>query len=284
MGSRWWLLSAQPSEWFLRLRRKSMGVWWVSLLVRVVNRRSFRILDGGSWTLVSKRWFEPPAFEIARFCFHRTGSEGAGFRSLSIPGDLWWDIEHEPEVKRELVAEEGAEGAKHVAEEELVAEEKLVAEEALIAPIGPMSRSRRRQALGLTNSPYINTSRITKSKPKTSKQTRVKDTHSSNNETTSHSRPKDGSETTCQHKLILVLRTTSCLLHVFLALITLATDHIMPLAHVPGTNHSCYGSHRASCTCSWHFTLVGSSSILTYLQPASIGHHTTTRMSPRRTL
>ncbi|KAG7567176.1 hypothetical protein ISN45_Aa04g000720 [Arabidopsis thaliana x Arabidopsis arenosa] len=88
MGSRWWLLSAQPSEWFLRLRRKSMGVWWVSLLVRVVNRRSFGILDGGSWTPVSERWFEPPAFEIARFCFHRTGSEGFLARRLRSSSDL----------------------------------------------------------------------------------------------------------------------------------------------------------------------------------------------------
>ncbi|CAH8254809.1 unnamed protein product [Arabidopsis lyrata] len=35
-----------------------------------------------------------------------------------------------------------------------------------------------------------------------------------------------------------------------------ATDHIVPLARVPGTNHSCYGSHHAYCTCSWHKSLV----------------------------
>ncbi|KAG7593973.1 Integrase catalytic core [Arabidopsis thaliana x Arabidopsis arenosa] len=46
------------------------------------------------------------------------------------------DVEHEPELERELVAEEGAKGAK------LVAEEELVPEEALIAPTGPKTRSR----------------------------------------------------------------------------------------------------------------------------------------------
>ncbi|KAG7552468.1 hypothetical protein ISN45_Aa06g030700 [Arabidopsis thaliana x Arabidopsis arenosa] len=49
------------------------------------------------------------------------------------------DVEHEPELERELVAEERAKGAK------LIAEEKLVAEEALIAPTGPMTRSRVKQ-------------------------------------------------------------------------------------------------------------------------------------------
>ncbi|KAG7599415.1 Reverse transcriptase RNA-dependent DNA polymerase [Arabidopsis suecica] len=61
------------------------------------------------------------------------------------------DVEHEPELERELVAEEGGKGAKLVAEDELVAEENLVAEEALIAPTGPMTRSRVKlfnQAIG----------------------------------------------------------------------------------------------------------------------------------------
>ncbi|CAL9239482.1 unnamed protein product [Arabidopsis halleri] len=61
------------------------------------------------------------------------------------------DVEHEPELERELVAEEGAKGAKLVAEDELVAEEELVPEEALIAPTGPMTRSRVKlfnQAIG----------------------------------------------------------------------------------------------------------------------------------------
>ncbi|KAG7543335.1 Integrase catalytic core [Arabidopsis thaliana x Arabidopsis arenosa] len=61
------------------------------------------------------------------------------------------DMEHEPELERELVAEEGAKGATLVAEDELVAEEELVPEEALIAPTGPMTRSRVKlfnQAIG----------------------------------------------------------------------------------------------------------------------------------------
>ncbi|KAG7529394.1 Zinc finger CCHC-type [Arabidopsis suecica] len=49
------------------------------------------------------------------------------------------DMEHEPELERELVAEEGA---KLVAEDELVAEEKLVAENVLVTPAVPMTRSR----------------------------------------------------------------------------------------------------------------------------------------------
>ncbi|KAG7556861.1 hypothetical protein ISN44_As11g028600 [Arabidopsis suecica] len=55
------------------------------------------------------------------------------------------DVEHEPELERELVAEEGAKGPK------LVAEEELVAKEALITPTGPMTRSRVKlfnQAIG----------------------------------------------------------------------------------------------------------------------------------------
>ncbi|KAG7557153.1 hypothetical protein ISN44_As11g031460 [Arabidopsis suecica] len=62
------------------------------------------------------------------------------------------DVEHEPELERELVAEERAEGAKLRAEgAKLIAEEELVAEEALIAPTGPMTRSRVKlfnQAIG----------------------------------------------------------------------------------------------------------------------------------------
>nr|AAM15062.1 putative retroelement integrase [Arabidopsis thaliana] len=49
------------------------------------------------------------------------------------------DMEHEPELERELVAEEGA---KLVAEDELVAEEKLVVEDVLVTPAVPMTRSR----------------------------------------------------------------------------------------------------------------------------------------------
>jgi len=49
------------------------------------------------------------------------------------------DMEHEPELERELVAEEGA---KLVAEDELVGEEKLVAENVLVTPAVPMTRSR----------------------------------------------------------------------------------------------------------------------------------------------
>ena len=58
------------------------------------------------------------------------------------------DMEHEPELERELVAEEGA---KLVAEDELVAEEKLVAEDVLVTPDFPMTRSRVKlfnQAIG----------------------------------------------------------------------------------------------------------------------------------------
>ena len=42
-------------------------------------------------------------------------------------------MEHEPELERELVDEEGA---------KLVAEEKLVAEDVLVTPAVPMTRSR----------------------------------------------------------------------------------------------------------------------------------------------
>ena len=47
------------------------------------------------------------------------------------------DMEHEPELERELVAEEGG---KLVAEDELVAEEKLVVEDVLVTPAVPMTR------------------------------------------------------------------------------------------------------------------------------------------------
>jgi len=58
------------------------------------------------------------------------------------------DMEHEPELERELVAEEGA---KLVAKDELVAEEKLEAEDVLVTPDVPMTRSRVKlfnQAIG----------------------------------------------------------------------------------------------------------------------------------------